>query len=91
MTTWPAVDETETNWGGVSCRWLLGEQEDDAPEHAGERLLFGDHDRLGGWCDEAVRTTFSAVSRPTTSWSQLWYNKFGGNSPILTGGYFYLK
>jgi len=66
MTAWSAVSETETKWGQIICRWLLGEQEDDAPEHAGERLLFGDHDKLGGWCDDPTHTVFSAVSKPTT-------------------------
>ena len=69
MATWSAVSETATKWGQVICRWLLGEQPSHYPEHVGERLLFFDHDKLGGWCEGPVHTAFSKKSAVTTPWS----------------------
>ena len=60
-TDWSAVSKTETNWGHIICRWLLGEQEDNAPEHVGERLLFSDHDKIGGWCEGKIATKWSEL------------------------------
>ena len=68
-TDWSAKSETETEWGHIICRWLLGEQPSHYPEHAGERLLFSDHDKLGGWCEDPIHTDFSAVSGVTTPWT----------------------
>jgi len=58
-TTWSVPSATTTHWGKITQRWLLGEQPSYYPEHADERLLLGDNDRLGGHDDALPHTTWS--------------------------------
>ena len=67
-TQWTSVSATETNWETVG-RWLLGEQPSIAPEHASERLVLGDNDRIGGWESSPINTAFTAVADTNTAWS----------------------